>query len=152
MGIVLVLIGQAVQFDLQPVSRREQSQCGVEPVGNSSNILTCHQENFNGTNPILSHEVPQDLTYALLIYCGVGAVTLVLLVAAFRPRYKRVESEERAKALLKLQQQQGTPSLASTSATSNPETEPMDTLSDQENFKLSSRLAALKQGATSTTL
>ena len=147
MGIILVLIGQALQQDLQPVSKRAQSQCQVQLSANSSSLLSCHQS--NGTNSNTSNDI-KDLTHPLLIYCALGVSMLILLVVAFRPKYKRIEAEERALMLAKLQYQQDTPS-ASASACSMPESESMARLSDQENFRLSPRLAALRQ-ATSTEL
>ena len=63
--------------------------------------------------PVDSVDTPKDLTYALLIYVGIGFLVLILLVAGFHPNLKRLEVEKRAQMLAKLQQE--TPSTSASS-------------------------------------
>ena len=106
MGIVLVLVGQAVQYN----APSDHSKCAIEPITANYSCLPGHR---NSSMPIDSVDNPKDLTYALLIYVGIGFLVLVLLVTGFRPNLKRLEVEKRAQMLAKLQQE--TPSTSASS-------------------------------------
>ena len=98
-GIVLVLIGQALQFEL-PLSQQSHSQCGLE-ASNTSQLLCLRDANSSSTD--YSAEPPQNFEHALLFYAGLGVLVLMLLTFGFRPTYERLEMEKRANALSKLQ-------------------------------------------------
>ena len=105
MGIVLILTGQAIQQKLPSVTG---SECGVGDVSNSTSIQ-CRLQSSNST--LMEAGQPTDFTYTLLLYLSLGVVTLLVLVALFRPEYKRLEMENRAKLLSRLQEDQvNTPS------------------------------------------
>ena len=113
MGIVLVLVGQAVQFDVPP-GLRHHSQCSIPPiVGNSSHNCLSDLYPSNSSSPDDLVDTPKDLTFALLIYVGIGVAVLILLVVAFRPKLKRLEVEKRAQMLAKLQQETPSTSVSS---------------------------------------
>lgn len=101
MGIVLVLIGQAIQQD----SLTEHSRCGVGEIPNSTTIH-CRLGNITLSQEELS---PKDLTFPLLLYLVVGFLALLTLAGLFRPTYKRLEVEGRAEVLKKLQDDVDTP-------------------------------------------
>ncbi len=101
MGIVLILSGQAIQQELTDTTR---SECGVGEVSNSTSIHC--RVGSNSTH--LEEEQPMDFTYALLLYLSLGVMTLLALVVLFRPKYKRLEMENRAKQVLsRLQEEEG---------------------------------------------
>ena len=110
MGIVLVLLGQALQFNLHP-GLISESVCAVGSTNSSQ--LPCLLENNpelrNLTNLDLSSEIPKDFTHALLLYDGLAFAVLLLLILAFRPKFKRLEMERRAVFLAKLQRDTSTP-------------------------------------------
>ena len=110
MGIVLVLLGQELEFD---VSRESISESVCSLGSTNSSQLPCLVENdpslSNITHLDLSAEIPQDFTHALLFYDGLAFAVLCLLVLAFRPKYKRLEMEKRATFLAKLQSETSTP-------------------------------------------
>lgn len=116
MGIVLVLIGQAIQQDV--VSGL--SACGVSEIPNSTS-LPCHLYN-SSTKPWTDDQFPPtDFTYPLILYIVVGCLSLLAMVVLFRPRYKRLEMEGRATEILsRLQEDSNTPasSIASLPVTS----------------------------------
>lgn len=119
MGIILVLLGQGLQFNVSPDSLSE-SVCAADSTNSSK--LPCLLENNpdlrNSSNLDRSAEFPQDFTHALLLYDGLAVAVLFLLVVAFRPKFKRLEMERRATLLAKLQHETTTPntSLPSTHA------------------------------------
>lgn len=96
MGIVLVLIGQAIQQD----TITPNSSCGVGTISNSTS-LPCRRS--NATKHGLDTVTPKDFTYPLLVYLVVGVTALLAMAALFRPKYKRLEMEGRAALLAKLQ-------------------------------------------------
>lgn len=110
MGIILVLLGQGLQFNLSPELLSE-SVCAADST--NSNQLPCLLENNpelrNLTNLDRSAEFPKDFTHALLLYDSLGVAILLLLVFAFRPKFKRLEMERRATLLAKLQHDSSTP-------------------------------------------
>ena len=132
MGIILVLLGQALQFDLPPYLISE-SVCAVDTTNSSQ--LPCLLENTpelrNSTVLDPSSEIPKDFTYALLLYNGLAFTILVLFVVAFRPKYKRLEMEKRAAVLSKLQ---GDPSTPNTSLPSTRREHVTDQSSAQNRF------------------
>lgn len=101
MGIVLVLIGQAIQQD----AVTPNSRCGVGPVSNST-ILHCR---FYNSTTESAPDSPMDFTNPLLLYLVVGVLALFAMAALFRPKYKRLEMESRAALLAKLQHDEVTP-------------------------------------------
>ena len=110
MGIVLVLLGQALQFDL-PLGLISESVCSVDST-NSSHLpclLKNNPELRNLTNLDRSAEIPKDFTHALLLYDGLAFAVLLLFVVAFRPKLRRLEMERRATVLAKLQHDPSTP-------------------------------------------
>ena len=110
MGIVLVLLGQGLQFNLSP-DMLSKSVCAVGSTNSSE--LPCLLENNpelqNLTDLDRSAEIPRDFTHALLLYDGLAVAVLLLLVVAFRPKFKRLEMERRATLLAKLQHESSTP-------------------------------------------
>ena len=110
MGIVLVLLGQGLQFNLSP-DLLSESACAVDSTNSSQ--LPCLLENNpelrNLTDLDRSSEIPKDFTHALLLYDGLAVAVLFLLVVAFRPKFKRLEMERRATLLAKLQHESSTP-------------------------------------------
>ena len=109
MGIILVFVGQTVQYDVSP----DHSKCAIEPISSNSTTYSCLSPQYNSSMPVDSVDTPKDLTYALLIYVGIGFLVLILLVAGFHPNLKRLEVEKRAQMLAKLQQE--TPSTSASS-------------------------------------
>lgn len=109
MGIVLVLIGQAIRQDVVTTN----SKCGVGPVSNST-TLHCRLSNSTSSQP-WQQEDAMDFTYPLLLYLVVGALALLVMAFLFRPKYKRLEMERRAALLAKLQDDDVTPSSSVTS-------------------------------------
>ena len=110
MGIVLVLLGQGLQFNLSS-DQLSESVCAADST-NSSNLpclLDNNPELRNLTNLDRSVEFPKDFTHALLLYDGLAVAVLILLVVAFRPKFKRLEMERRATLLAKLQHDSATP-------------------------------------------
>ena len=116
-GIVLVLVGQAIQQDVVTAN----SKCGVNPVSNATSL---HCRVYNSSRPWeeIDPVSPMDFTYPLLLYLVVGAVALIAMAVLFRPKYKRLEMESRAALLAKLQEEDVTPSssIASLPAAKNP--------------------------------
>ena len=110
MGIVLVLLGQTLQFDL-PLGLISESVCSADSTNSSQ--LPCLLENNpelrNLTDLDRSAEIPKDFTHALLLYDGLSFAVLLLFVVAFRPKLKRLEMERRAKVLAKLQHESSSP-------------------------------------------
>lgn len=105
MGIVLVLVGQAIQQDIVATT----NECSMEQVSNFSHLV-CTQSNASTPAPVHEQALPVDFTYPLLLYVVVGVMSLLAMVLLFRPKYKRLEMEERAKLLAKLQENNITPS------------------------------------------
>lgn len=93
MGIVLVLIGQAFQSEVVV----ESSVCLVREVSNSSGFHCLASLNSSSTGS--GELVPQDFTNPLLFYMALGTVVLLVMVVLFRPRYRRLEVEQRAKEI-----------------------------------------------------
>jgi hypothetical protein len=111
MGIVLVLLGQGLQFNLSS-DQLSKSVCAADSTNSSK--LPCLLDNnpelpHNSTNLDRSIELPKDFTHALLLYDGLAVAVLLLLVVAFRPKFKRLEMERRATLLAKLQHDSTTP-------------------------------------------
>lgn len=110
MGIVLVLLGQGLQFNLSP-DLLSESVCAADSTNSSK--LPCLLENnpqlSNLTDLDRSTELPKEFTHALLLYDGLAVAVLILLVVAFRPKFKRLEMEKRATLLAKLQRDSATP-------------------------------------------
>lgn len=106
MGIVLVLLGQALQFDL-PLGLISESVCSVDSTNSSH--LPCLLELQNLTDLDRSTKRPKDFTHALLLYDGLAFAVLLLFVVAFKPKLRRLEMERRAMLLSKLQYDSSTP-------------------------------------------
>ena len=92
-GIILVLLGQQLQKELPGNYRQGQCELSTVNMGNSTCFNTTVTEGLEGVEP-------QDFTNALLLYAGVGVVSLLVLVVLFRPTYKRLAVEQRAKEIL----------------------------------------------------
>ena len=110
-GIVLVLMGQALQFNVSP-DLISESSCSVDSTNSSQ--LPCLLENNpelrNLTNLDPSSEIPKDFSHALLLYDSLAVAVLLLLVVGFRPNFKRLAMERRANVLAKLQHDSSSPS------------------------------------------
>ena len=97
-GIVLVLIAQEMKQELIT----SESQCGFEQVSNSSSLdYVCRLS--SSTTP-QSQDKPMDFTYPLILYLVVGVLALIVMVIFFRPEYKRLQEEKRAKTMKRLQE------------------------------------------------
>lgn len=99
-GIVLVLIAQEMQQEL----RTSESQCGVEQVSNSSSLDYVCRLSSSTTSTPQSQDQPMDFTYPLIFYLIVGVLALMVMVIFFRPEYKRLKAEKRAKTMNRLQE------------------------------------------------
>lgn len=102
MGIVLVLIGQALQQDVASGT----SACGV---GQVSNLTSLHCRPYNSSSKARTGDQfpPMDFTYPMMLYIVVGFLCLLAMVVLFRPRYKRLEMERRATEILSRLQEEG---------------------------------------------
>ena len=148
MGIVLILIGQALQQDLTGTTR---SECGIGQVSNSSTIQ-CRLHSSNSTH-WEGVGLPMDFTYALVLYLSLGVTTLLALVALFRPKYKRLEMENRSKQVLSRLQEQEANTPASSIASLPRESAPSDGSSGQSPaFKMASTTTHRQAYQTSTQL
>ena len=81
-----------------------QSQCSVDDISESpcfDSIYNISIQNSTSLDP----KVPQDLTYTGLFYVGSMTLSFLLFVVAFRPRYRRLEADRRAKKLNKLKEE-----------------------------------------------
>ena len=92
MGIILVLIGEALKTEIVV----ENSACLVQQVSNSSSFQCSLSLNSSESGA----EVPQDFTHTLLLYLVVGTISLLVMVFLFRPKYLRLEVEQRAERIL----------------------------------------------------
>lgn len=102
-GTVLVLIGQALETDL-PKELWPQSQCSVDDVSESpcfNSIYNISIQNSTALDP----KVPQDLTYTGLFYMGLMSLNFLIFVVAFRPRYRRLQADRRAKKCKNLKEE-----------------------------------------------
>ncbi len=138
MGIVLVLLGQGLQFNLSP-DQLSESVCAADSI--NSGTLPCLLDNNpelprNSTDLDRSTELPKDFTHALLLYDGLAVAVLLLLVVAFRPQFKRLEMERRATLLAKLQHDSTTPN------TSLPSTH-TERIATKENESSQSRISSV---------
>ena len=113
MGIVLVLIGQAITQD---VPDAVESGCEVRGVTNSTS-LQCRVYNASSKPWQQEQPLPMDFTYPLILYVVLGVLAWLALVLLFRPKYKRLEMEERAEVLSKLQEGSDTPASSVASST-----------------------------------
>lgn len=114
MGIVLVLTGQAIQSEVVVV---DSNTCVVHKVSNSSGL---HCLFSNSSSSSSGAVVPQDFTNALLLYVAVGTMALLLMIILFRPKYHRLEVEQRAEGILQRLRgpEKNPPSLSSASPSS----------------------------------
>lgn len=100
MGIIFTVSGQQIPHELPETVL---NQCGVGNISSMTSIH-CRQQSFNST--MFGETVPSDFTYTLVLYLSVGVVTLFALAALFRPEYKRLALEHRAKQVLSRLQDQ----------------------------------------------
>lgn len=105
MGFVLVLVSQAAQQDVST----DHNMCVINHISANSTTGFCLSDHYPPSNSTTTPtDTPKDLSNSLLIYATVGVsvlVLLALLAIGFRPKLKRLEVEERAKLLIKLQQE-----------------------------------------------
>lgn len=113
MGAVLVLAGPILSDVVE-----ENSACLVHEVPNSSS-LHCLFSSNSSSSP--EKVVSRDFTNALLLYMAVGTMALLLLVTLFRPKYRRLEMEQRAEGILQRLRgpEHNPPSLSSASPSSS---------------------------------
>ena len=116
---MLVLSGQQLQTGV--LDHPLTATCELQPVsrnGSDKDTFLCLR---NSSSLDIEGVEPKNFTNALLLYAGVGVAGYLVLVILFRPKYKRLEVERRAKGILNQLKGPGKapPSVPSTSATSS---------------------------------
>ena len=99
MGIVIVLVGEQMQFPLSDdLIAINQCQGSVKQLANDTSIPSCFLPPNNSSIPTPIKESTQlyNSTYTILFCMILTVVNYLLLVWCFWPKYRRVESENRA--------------------------------------------------------
>ena len=94
MGIILVLLSQALQTDLSP-HLLQHAHCSARDIhGNDS--LPCDYGYGNSTGRTPRSITPMSFGNAQLLYLFLVAAIFLVFVILFRPVYRRVNAEKKA--------------------------------------------------------
>ena len=97
MGILIVLIGEQIQYSLSD-ELLAINKCGSSEVLNDSSIPKCFRPSHNDSVPstIVQATELTNSTNTVTFCLALTIVNLFILVVCLRPKYKRMESEKRA--------------------------------------------------------
>ena len=92
MGIIIVIIGEKLAQPLSP--DQFENKCSSSLPTNDTSVPTCFHSSQNSS--ILTDETAlSDQNHTIMFCIGITIVNFIILVACFRPKYRRVESEKR---------------------------------------------------------
>ncbi len=117
-----MLLGQFLQQDMPVVRGSQDSQCDLQELDSSDAVCSTTNSSL-----VLESVPPQDFTRALLVYAGVGVAGYLVLVLLFRPTYKRLAVERRAKRIMDHLKKPASRRAPSHSPSSSPQHSPPET-------------------------
>ena len=97
MGIIIVLVGQAIQFPLAS-NLIAINQCGGSSKLNDTSLPRCFQSSQNNSVPSILTKATDlyDSSHTIWMCLAITVVNYFILVGCFWPKYRRIESEKRS--------------------------------------------------------
>ena len=97
MGIVIVLVGQLIQYPLSD-ELIAINQCGDTSNLNDTSVLNCFQPSHNNSVPPTIKKATDlyNSSHTIFFCLALMLANFFILVICFRPRYRRMESEKRS--------------------------------------------------------